>query len=106
VDKAFFCHIHQCAETMVDALSLIPHKFKLYVLLALSESPFSQLVILEWPTSLQMSQILKMSLAKPQRTPRKTFAILAYMDVGQGRKQDAEALRLGERKCFLLALSV
>jgi hypothetical protein len=29
---------------------------------------------------------------------RKTFAVLAYMDVGQGRKQDAEALRLGERK--------
>ncbi len=39
-----------------------------------------------------------MALAKPQRTPRKTFAVLAYMDVGQGRKQDAEALRLGERK--------
>jgi hypothetical protein len=26
------------------------------------------------------------------------LASLAYMDVGQGRKQDAEALRLGERK--------
>jgi hypothetical protein len=64
------------------------------------------LVNLEWPTSLQMSQILKMSLAKPQRTPRKTFAVLAYMDNGQGREQDAEALRLGERKCFLHALSV
>jgi hypothetical protein len=50
--------------------------------------------ILEWPISLQMSQVLKKSLAKAQSTPRKPFAVLAYMDVGQGRKQDAEALRL------------
>ena len=39
-----------------------------------------------------------MTLAKTLSSPRKTFAVLAYMEVGQGRKQDAEALRLGERK--------
>ena len=52
--------------------------------------------ILEWPTSLQMSQILIMTLAKTPRPQRFFLASLAYMDVGQGRKQDAEALRLCE----------
>jgi hypothetical protein len=33
------------------------------------------------------------SLAKTPRTQRFFLASLAYMDVGQGRKQDAEALR-------------
>jgi hypothetical protein len=37
-----------------------------------------------------MSQILKMTLAKTQRI---FLATLAYMDVGEGREQDAEALR-------------
>jgi hypothetical protein len=35
---------------------------------------------------------------KDAKLAKKTFAVLTYMDVGQGRKQDAEALRLGERK--------
>jgi hypothetical protein len=47
-----------------------------------------------------MSQISKITLAKALSSPRKTFAILAYMDVGQGRKQDAEALR--EKKIFFM----
>jgi len=37
-----------------------------------------------------------MILAKAQRTPRKTFAVLAVfacMDAGEGREQDAEAWR-------------
>jgi hypothetical protein len=40
-------------------------------------NPASALVILEWPTSLQMSQISIKTLAKPQTSPRKTFAVLA-----------------------------
>ena len=34
-----------------------------------------------------------MTLAKTPRPQRFFLANLAYMDVGQGRKQDAEALR-------------
>ncbi len=45
-----------------------------------------------------MSYISIMTLAKTLSSPRKIFAVLAYMDVGQGREQDAEALRLCERK--------
>ena len=50
-----------------------------------------------------MSQILILTLAKP-RPQRFFLASLAYMDVGQGRKQDAEALRLCERKYSLSCL--
>jgi hypothetical protein len=53
-----------------------------------------------------MSQVLKESLAKNAKDAKVflgELCVFAYMDVGEGREQDAEALR---EKIFSHALSV
>jgi len=40
-----------------------------------------------------MSQVLKESLAKNAKVFLGGLSVFAYMDVGEGREQDAEALR-------------
>ena len=52
---------------------------------------------------LQMSQVLKKSLAKSAKVFLGGLGVFAYTDVGEGREQDAEALR---EKIFFHALSV
>jgi len=49
--------------------------------------------ILDSLKCLQMSQILKESLAKNAKAFLGDLGVFAYMDVGEGREQDAEALR-------------
>lgn len=45
-----------------------------------------------------MSQIFTKTFAKAQSSPQKSFAVFAYMEIGEGREQAAEALPLCESK--------